>query len=125
MIPVPEALAVAFAGKLTISAAELCELMPMDDATLRRHVKAGHIAYLRIGMGPTAPRRFTLNDVMQFLEGQSQRECPEAGHALLRTTPTTSQGGGIDARLARRNAEKQRQKAEAGVKPPSSFHRKP
>lgn len=108
--PIPSPLAAAFADRLTISATELCRLMPMDDSTLRRHIRAGNIAYRRVGFGPAAPRRFTLEDVMGFLEGVREQECPSVSARAPRPTPVKAGGpvSAILARLEKRQAEKLR-----------------
>lgn len=111
--PIPAPLAAAFADRLTISAAELCRLMPMDDSTLRRHIRAGNIAYRRVGIGPAAPRRFTLEDVMGFLEGVREQECPASSARAPRPTPVKAGGAvsGILDSLAQRMADRQKQRA--------------
>ncbi len=97
MMAVPAPLAAAFEKKSTVSSAELCELLPMDDATLRQHVRAGNIEFIRFGLGVSAPRRFTLEAVMAFLEERREREAPDVGLPRevvrpLRTSPGAASG---------------------------------
>ncbi|MBZ6415643.1 helix-turn-helix domain-containing protein [uncultured Methylobacterium sp.] len=87
---VPSPLAAAFESKATISAPELCRLLPLDPKTLKRHCMAGHITYVQTGFGER--RRFTLEAVMRFLAERSRTECPSTSLPSLRTTPTTSSG---------------------------------
>lgn len=111
--PVPEPLARAFSERLTITAPELCRLMPMDPHTLKRHCARGTIGYLQTGFGEAAPRRFTLEHVLRFLaEREKAAPCPSTSRRVGRTTSTTSGSGeeGFLALLARRRSE--RQKAE-------------
>ena len=76
MLPaVPAPLAAIFEKQVTISAAELCRLLPMSPDLLRAHVGHGHIDYVELGIGDRAPRRsFTLDQVMRFITGRSFRE---------------------------------------------------
>ena len=87
MRSVPPALAAAFEGKLTITAPELCRLIPLDPETLRGHIRRGHISYAQLGFGEKAPRRvFTLENVVAFLDGQGRTEqLPESRPGRHRT----------------------------------------
>jgi hypothetical protein len=108
-IPAPAALAMAFADKATITGPELCRLLPMDPETLRRHIRAGHIAYLRIGFGDR--RAFTLDSIMRFLEGRSVTEQPPERKQRRRASSATGEAGsGFRAQLERRTAELRQQR---------------
>ncbi len=96
---VPPAIAKAFEDKATVSAPELCRLLPLDPKTLKRHCMAGHITYVQTGFGER--RRFTLEAVMRFLAERSRTECLSTSLPSLRITPTTSSAGAGDI-LARR-----------------------
>ena len=84
MTPIPPALATAYAERVTLTAPELCRLLPMESKTLRGHISRGHIEFVEIGVGDACPRRaFTLAQVMQFLQGRSFRAAPPTGHREL------------------------------------------
>ncbi len=112
----PAALLAAFGDRLTISAPELCRLLPLDDDTLRGHIKRGHIEYVQTGLGERSPRKaFTLAAVLRFLEERSVRECPPEPR-LRASSPRRASDyecGGILARCARRQADKQRLRDQA------------
>ena len=110
----PAPLAVVFAEQATVSADDLCRLLPIDPTSLKKHVRAGHLSYLQVGFGRERTRwRFTLESIMRLIEERSVTECQSTSRPNLRFTPSTSGAGGnaMLARLARRNAEKQKQKS--------------
>ena len=79
---VPDKVVAAFAGRAGLSLAELAAAMEMDQKTLRGHVQAGEITYIRKGTGTKRPRRiFTLADVAGFYAAMRRRECPSTGPA--------------------------------------------
>jgi hypothetical protein len=106
---IPEPLAAAFRERVTISAPELCRLLPLDAKTLRGHIRLGHIDYVQTGLGDTFPRKaFTLAAVLRFLAARERTEFPSTSPSVPRSTPTTSGvvGSGILARRERRTIEK-------------------
>ena len=74
---VPPPLAAVFLKQVTVTAAELCELLPMGAKTLQAHVRHGHIEYVDFGTtdGPSK-RVFTLEHVLRFINSRSFREVP-------------------------------------------------
>ncbi|VUD70653.1 hypothetical protein [Methylobacterium symbioticum] len=105
---IPAPLAAAFEKQVTISAAELCALLPMDRKTLGRHIRFGHIEFVQMGFGDKAMRRgFTLEAVMRFIRERSATECQSISARARMPTASTSGavGGGFLAQLSKRNAE--------------------
>ena len=82
---IPASLVAAFAGRLTLSAAELCKLLPMDRSTLFDHIAAGRITYVRLGSGSQKPRKsFTLEAVAAFLEARTETQAPPESRLATR-----------------------------------------
>jgi len=104
MMQLPAPLARAFEEKVTITAGELCRLLPIDRKTLHRHIRAGHIAWVQLGMGDRAVRRgFTLKAVMRFLEDRERIMSTTGATAYRKRRPKAD---GILARQARMAALK-------------------
>ncbi|WP_157080632.1 hypothetical protein [Methylobacterium variabile] len=74
---VPPPLAAIFEKQVTVTAAQLCELLPMSAKTFQAHVRLGHIEYVDFGTrdGPSR-RAFTLEHVLRFINSRSFREVP-------------------------------------------------
>lgn len=88
--PLPAALAALFVGKATISIVELAEKLPMDQKTLRRHIQAGRLTGLTVGIGRTRVRRaFRESDVTRFLNALSE-PTPETSRALGQQPPPSN-----------------------------------
>lgn len=93
MMQLPAPLARAFEDKLTIPVGELCSLLPIDRKTLYRHINAGHIAWVQLGMGDRAVRRgFTLKAVMRFLEDRERVVSPKEPGSVRRSSASSSDG---------------------------------
>lgn len=60
-----------------LTPAEVAELLRCSKKTLTQYVRAGALAYIRVGAGAVRPRRmFTEEDVQSFIDRQAQRETP-------------------------------------------------
>ncbi len=106
MMQLPAPLARAFEERVTITAGELCRLLPIDRKTLHLHIRAGHIAWVQLGMGDRAVRRgFTLKAVMRFLEDRERVVSPREPGAKA-DWKRRPQANGILARQARMAALK-------------------
>lgn len=116
MTPIPPALAAAYAERVTLTAPELCRLFPMDSRILKRHCQLGHIAYLQTGFELSAPRRFTLEHVMSFIERRTRLECPSIGRRGRpnTSTPSGGAGSGFLARLEKLRSERPAASASPG-----------
>jgi excisionase family DNA binding protein len=56
-----------FGGCPTVSFKEACRLMKLDEKTLRKHVRLGHIEFRAVGLGHVRVRReFALEDILGF-----------------------------------------------------------
>lgn len=112
---IPASLSAAFAGRLTLSAPELCKLLPMDRSTLYDHIAAGRIAYVHLGSGSRKPRKsFTLEAVAAFLDARTETQAPfESRMAMRRGREALEpEPQGFRAGYAARKAERERQKSE-------------
>ncbi|MCJ2132297.1 hypothetical protein [Methylobacterium sp. E-045] len=112
MLPiVPAVLAAIFDQQVTVSAAELCRLLPMSSALLRSHIKHGNIDFIEFGFGRKSPRRFTLEQVMRFISSRSFREVPYPirpnRQAIVNATPVDE--GSISFRIALREEKRRKE----------------
>ena len=74
---VPRLLAAIFEKQVTVTAARLCELLPMSAGTLQAHLRLGHIKCLDFGTRDGPPRSvFTLDQVLNFINSRSFRDVP-------------------------------------------------
>src|SRR5579864_2892542 len=108
---IPDLLTRAFANRVTLPLRDTAHLLGIDQKTLRRHAKAGHIRFVVVGLGMTKLRReFALSDIIEFLERMRRRECPSTNAPTRRTITTTSNPGiiGFTARREKLIAERQR-----------------
>ena len=68
----------AFEGRCVLTATETARLLGMGEKTLAGHVARGHLAFVVLGHGTRRPRRrFTLQDVLAFLENRKRVMRPE------------------------------------------------
>ena len=68
-------IAAAFSGRLTVGLAEAARILDVSEKILRRHAAQGSIAFVDLGHGrQRRRRRFTLGDVVAFLQTRRQRE---------------------------------------------------
>ena len=110
---IPAPLVVAFSERVSLPLRDTARLLSMDESTLRAHVLAGNIRFIRTGLGIKSIRReFRLSDVLEFLEKMSRVECPSTSVKTRRITTTTSNSEviGFTALRAKLIAEKQRKR---------------
>lgn len=108
---IPAPLAAAYAERISLPLRETARLLSMDESTLRAHVQAGNIRFLRTGLGTKSIRReFRLADVLEFLEKMSRVECPSTSVKTRRITTTTSNTAVIGFTALREKLIAERQK---------------
>lgn len=90
--------------------------LSISTAQLRAVTNKGHIRYVNIGLGEKREsRRYALEDLTEFIERRSRRECRSTSAPASRSTVTTSYIDASDflARLdARRNAKQKKSKSQ-------------
>lgn len=70
--------------------------------TLREHVRAGELAFIPTGRGPTRQRRmFHPADLDAFIDNRRRYECPPIALKANRTSDTTSSYKAIDFKALR------------------------
>lgn len=107
---VPDQLRQAFERAPYLTLGKLAAVIGIDEKTLRAHVVAGDIPYVRFGAGEKRPRRlFGLADVIAFLRTRHKRDAPcpsigrktKRGSSGRRSTSTTSQSEVVDFTVLR------------------------
>jgi hypothetical protein len=109
-IDVPDQLIRAFEKAPYLTLGGLAAVIGIDEKTLRAHVVAGDLPYVRFGAGVKRPRRlFGLSDVTAFLRTRQKRDVPcqstgrktKRGSSGHRSTSSTSPSEVVDFTVLR------------------------
>ena len=118
-VPIPLALVEAFSYRPLRPLEDTARLLGMSGKTLRRHVAAGNIRPVNLGVGAVKRRlAFRLSDVSEFLQHQHQSApCQSTKRAPARPNTASTSNGKVVGFLARRAALiSERQRPSSAVK---------
>ncbi|MQU78440.1 helix-turn-helix domain-containing protein [Sinorhizobium medicae] len=96
---------------LLLTSEQTAEMLNVSIKTLREFVRAGDIAYIRLGKGQAKPRLgFHIDDINDFIKSRRTRACPSTSQRTARITTSTSKSPVYDIMALRRQRTAEKQK---------------